>query len=125
VLNSYKIVAFVLTTDYARARSFYEGALGLEFVSQDNFALVLRAQSNMLRIVKAQTFIPAQHTVLGWEVSDIEKLVKDLTARGVSLEKYSWVKDPLGLGIWTAPNGDKVAWFKDPDGNVLSVSEHK
>jgi catechol 2,3-dioxygenase-like lactoylglutathione lyase family enzyme len=125
VLNSYKIVGFVLTTDYERARKFYEGALGLEFVSQDNFAMVVRTQGNMIRVGKTEKLTPAQNTVLGWEVSNIEQVVRDLIARGVSFEKYPWVNDPLGLGIWTTPNGDKVAWFKDPDGNVLSVSEHK
>ena len=87
--------------------------------------MVVRAQGNMIRIGKTEKFTPAQNTVLGWEVSNIEQVVKDLIARGVSFEKYPWVKDPLGLGIWTTPNGDKVAWFKDPDGNVLSVSEHQ
>jgi len=124
MLNSCKIIAFLLTTDYERARHFYEGSLGLEFVSQDNFAMVLRANGNMLRVVKAQSFTPAKNTVLGWEVSDIEKVVALLVSRGIAFEKYPWVKDERGLGIWTAPNGDRVAWFKDPDGNVLSVSQH-
>jgi hypothetical protein len=61
---------------------------------------------------------------MGWEVSDIEAVVKWLTERGVAFEKYPFVQDRK-LGIWTAPSGDKVAWFKDPDGNVLSVSQHK
>jgi catechol 2,3-dioxygenase-like lactoylglutathione lyase family enzyme len=125
VLNSEKIVAFVLTTDYARARSFYVDTLGLEFISQDQFALVLRGNGTMIRIVKSENFSPARYTVLGWEVSNIESAARDLISEGISLEKYPWVKDERGLGIWTAPGGDQVAWFRDLDGNVLSLSQHK
>jgi catechol 2,3-dioxygenase-like lactoylglutathione lyase family enzyme len=124
MLNQFKIVAFLITTDYARARSFYVDKLGLEFLSEDQFALVLRANGNMVRVVKAQKFTPTAGTVLGWEVSGIDKVVHELGSRGITFEKYPWVKDERGLGIWTTPNGDQVAWFKDPDGNVLSVSEH-
>jgi catechol 2,3-dioxygenase-like lactoylglutathione lyase family enzyme len=125
MLNSSKIIAFLLTTDYARARSFYVDTLGLEFVSQDHFALALRGNGNMIRVVKSEKFNPAQYTVLGWEVSNIESAVGDLMNKGINFEKFPWVKDERGLGIWTAPNGDQVAWFKDPDGNLLSLSEHK
>jgi catechol 2,3-dioxygenase-like lactoylglutathione lyase family enzyme len=125
MLNSSKIIAFLLTTDYARARSFYVDTLGLEFVSQDHFALALRGNGNMIRVVKSEKFNPAQYTVLGWEVSNIESAVGDLMNKGINFEKFPWVKDERGLGVWTAPNGDQVAWFKDPDGNLLSLSEHK
>jgi catechol 2,3-dioxygenase-like lactoylglutathione lyase family enzyme len=125
MLNSSKIIAFLLTTDYARARSFYVDTLGLEFVSQDHFALALRGNGNMIRVVKSEKFNPAQYTVLGWEVSNIESAVGDLMNKGINFEKFPWVKDERGLGVWTAPNGDQVAWFKDPDGNILSLSEHK
>jgi catechol 2,3-dioxygenase-like lactoylglutathione lyase family enzyme len=125
LLNNFRIVAFLITTDYVRARNFYVDKLRLEFLSEDQFAMVLKANGNMIRIVKAQKFTPAEGTVLGWEVSDIERVVRDLGSKGITFEKYPWVKDNRGLGIWTTPNGDQVAWFKDPDGNVLSVSEHK
>lgn len=78
----------------------------------------------MIRIAKAGKFTPAQYTVMGWEVTDIEAMVKWLNSRGVEFEKYPFVQDRV-LGIWTTPNGDKVAWFKDPDGNVLSLSQHQ
>jgi hypothetical protein len=78
----------------------------------------------MLRIGKVPDFTPAPYTVLGWEVANIEEIVAWLQKRGVAFEKYPFVQDKE-LGIWTAPTGDKVAWFKDPDGNVLSVSQHK
>jgi catechol 2,3-dioxygenase-like lactoylglutathione lyase family enzyme len=124
MLASSKIIGFAPTKDSAKARSFYEGKLGFQFVSDDMFALVMRAGVTMIRIAKAKDFTPAPYTVLGWEVSDIEEVVKWLQERGVAFEKYPFVQDKE-LGIWTTPNGDKVAWFKDPDGNVLSVSQHK
>jgi catechol 2,3-dioxygenase-like lactoylglutathione lyase family enzyme len=123
MLSSETLIGFICTTDADRARKFFEGVLGLEFVSLDNFALVMRSGPNMIRVVRAQSFTPQNGTVLGWEVKDIEKTVAELKDRGVTFEHYPFVKDPNG--IWSAPGGDKVAWFKDPDGNVLSVTEHK
>jgi catechol 2,3-dioxygenase-like lactoylglutathione lyase family enzyme len=124
MLSTGKIIGFVPTKDSAQARSFYEGKLGFRFVSDDPFALVMRAGETMIRIAKAQDFTPAKYTVMGWEVSNIEETVAWLQNRGVEFEKYPWVPDKE-RGIWTAPTGDKVAWFKDPDGNVLSLSQHK
>ena len=124
MLASGKLIGFVPTTDSRRARDFYEGKLGFQFISDDQFALVMRAGESMIRIAKAGKFTPAQYTVMGWEVTDIEAMVKWLNSRGVEFEKYPFVQD-RELGIWTTPNGDKVAWFKDPDGNVLSLSQHQ
>jgi len=124
MLASGKLIGFVPTTDSRRARDFYEGKLGFQFISDDQFALVMRAGESMIRIAKAGKFTPAQYTVMGWEVTDIEAMVKWLNTRGVDFEKYPFVQD-RELGIWTTPNGDKVAWFKDPDGNVLSLSQHQ
>ena len=123
MLASGKIVGFVPTKDANKAREFYEKKLGFEFVSDDQFALVMRAGQSTIRVVKGAKFTPAQYTVLGWQVQDITAVVKWLSTRGVEFEKYPFVQD-RELGIWTTPNGDKVAWFKDPDGNVLSVSQH-
>lgn len=123
MLAASKMMGFVPTNDSAKARSFYEGILGFEFVSDDGFALVMRAGDTLIRIAKAQDFKPARYTVLGWQVSNIEEIVTWLQKRGVAFEKYPFVQDKE-LGIWAAPNGDKVAWFRDPDGNVLSVSQH-
>lgn len=123
MLDRAKMVGFVLTTDYEKARAFYEGKLGFEFVGLDQFALVMRVGGHMIRIGKVPDFKPLQGTILGWEVGDIEAAAKWLKERGVPVEKYPFVQDKE-LGIWTAPTGDKVAWFKDPDGNVLSVSQH-
>ena len=123
MLDSGKLVGFLITTDYDRAREFYEKKLGFEFVSQDQFALVMRVGGHNIRITKAASFTPIQGTVLGWEVNDIVAVVKWLASRDVTTAKYPFVPDKE-LGIWNAPGGAKVAWFKDPDGNVLSVSQH-
>ncbi len=123
MLAASKIVGFLHTTDYERARAFYEGKLGFEFVSLDQFALAFRAGKNMIRITKGENFQPAQGTVLGWEVDDVRAAVLWLKSRDVVTEKYSFVPDQE-LGVWDSPSGDQVAWFKDPDGNVLSLSHH-
>jgi catechol 2,3-dioxygenase-like lactoylglutathione lyase family enzyme len=123
MLASMNMMGFLLTKDYAKARAFYEGRLAFEFVSLDQFALVMQAGQNMIRIVKVPTFTPLESTVLGWQVGDIEAVVHWLAKRGVEFDKYPFVQDKE-RGIWTAPGGSKVAWFKDPDGNVLSVSQH-
>jgi len=125
MLNDKKIVAFLPTTDFDKARAFYEGTLGLRFVHNDGFAMVLDANGTMIRVSKAgPDFKPAPFTILGWEVSEIEPVVAAMTAKGVAFERFGFFEQD-DLGIWTAPSGDKVAWFKDPDGNTLSVSEHK
>ena len=118
-----KIIGFLPTKDSNRARQFYENTLGLKFVSDDPYALVMQSGANMIRIAKAQDFTPAPYTVLGWEVQNIESVVSELKSRGVAFEKYPFIQDQE-LGIWSAPGGAKVAWFKDPDGNLLSVSQH-
>jgi catechol 2,3-dioxygenase-like lactoylglutathione lyase family enzyme len=123
MLGSTNIVAFVPIKDSAKARAFYEGVLGLRFVKDDGFALVLEANGIMVRAAKMKEFTPAQFTILGWQVSDIEQVVRELAAKGVHFEIFGFFKQDE-LGIWTAPTGDRVAWFKDPDGNILSVSQH-
>jgi catechol 2,3-dioxygenase-like lactoylglutathione lyase family enzyme len=122
MLSSIDIVAFVPTKDTEKARAFYEGVLGLRFVKDDGFAMVLDANGIMVRVAKAQ-FTPAPFTILGWQVTDINKIVTGLQAKGVRFERFGFFEQDE-LGIWTAPTGDKVAWFKDPDGNVLSISQH-
>jgi catechol 2,3-dioxygenase-like lactoylglutathione lyase family enzyme len=123
MLGSTDIVAFVAITDAEKARAFYEGVLGLHFVKDDGFALVFEANRIVVRAAKMKEFRPAQYTVLGWQVPKIEDAVRSLTNRGVKFEIFGFFKQDE-LGIWTAPTGDKVAWFKDPDGNILSISQH-
>jgi len=124
MLGSTKIVAFVPTRDAEKARTFYEGVLGLRFVSDDGFALVFDANGIMMRVAKVPPpFTPAPFTILGWQVTEIEKVAAGLQGKGVQFERYGFLEQDK-LGIWTTPTGEKVAWFKDPDGNVLSVSQH-
>jgi catechol 2,3-dioxygenase-like lactoylglutathione lyase family enzyme len=123
MLGSMKLVAFVPIKDSEKARSFYEGVLGLRFVKDDGFALVFEANGIMVRAAQMKDFTPAPFTVLGWQVSEIENVVRDLQKKGVHFEIFGFFQQDE-LGIWTAPTGDKVAWFKDPDGNILSVSQH-
>ncbi len=123
MLGSCNVIAFVPITDANRSRAFYEGLLGLTFVKDDGFALLFRANGVMVRAVKMKDFAPVQYTTLGWEVSGIADVVRNLTAKGIHFEVFGFFKQDE-LGIWTAPGGDKVAWFKDPDGNTLSLSEH-
>lgn len=124
MLSEGKLMGFVLTRDYDAARAFYEGKLGLEFLSQDQFAMAMKSGTHMVRIVKVPDFTPLRSTVMGWEVEEIEPVVDWLMSRGVTMEKFPFIQDQ-DRGIWTPPGGGaKVAWFKDPDGNVLSVSQH-
>ena len=123
MLGKTDIIAFVPTRDSEKARAFYEGALGLRFVSDDGFALVFNANGVMIRVVKVQQFTPVQYTILGWQVKEIEKVITRLQEKGVRFERFGFFKQD-DLGIWIAPSGDKVAWFKDPDGNTLGLSEH-
>ncbi|HXO33849.1 MAG TPA: VOC family protein [Candidatus Acidoferrales bacterium] len=122
MFGSTNIVAFVPTKDAEKARAFYVDVLGLRFLKDDGFAMVLDANGIMVRVARAQ-FTPAQFTILGWQVKNIEKVAAELQEKGVHFERFGFFEQDA-LGIWTAPTGDKVAWFKDPDGNVLSVSQH-
>ncbi len=120
-LGKSRIIAFVPTRNERRAREFYQTVLGLEFISEDEFAAVFNVNGTMLRISKVMHFEPAPFSVLGWEVDDIRATLAELRMRGVTFERYEMHQDELG--IWTAPGGAQVAWFKDPDGNVLSVTQ--
>jgi catechol 2,3-dioxygenase-like lactoylglutathione lyase family enzyme len=124
MLGTQEIMAFIPTLDFDKSRAFYEGVLGLRFVNNDGFAMVLEANGTTIRVAKVQKdWTPEQFTILGWKVREIENIVAGLVDRGVVFERFGFFEqDPLG--IWTAPSGDKVAWFKDPDGNTLSVSQH-
>jgi catechol 2,3-dioxygenase-like lactoylglutathione lyase family enzyme len=123
MLATSKIIAFVPTTDPVRSKQFYEGVLGLRFVKDDGFALVFDANGIMVRVAKGRDFKPAQYTILGWEASDIETTLTEMAGKGVPFEQFG-LPGQDNIGIWTAPSGDKVAWFKDPDGNILSISQH-
>ena len=117
-------VGFALTAKPEQAKDFYGRILGFRFLKDDGFALVFDAHGTMLRIGKAKEFTPAPHTILGWEVDDIARGVSELEARGVAFQRYPGMPQDE-QAICTFPTGDRVAWFKDPDGNVLSLSQHK
>ena len=124
MLSSKKLVAFIPTTQPEKARHFYGEVLGLSLTNEDPFAIVYDANGTMLRIGKMKEFTPQQFTVLGWETHDIDATVAELEDKGIKFEKYG-LPGQSERGIWTAPgNSAKVAWFKDPDGNVLSISQH-
>jgi catechol 2,3-dioxygenase-like lactoylglutathione lyase family enzyme len=124
ILGANKIVAFVHITDWARARAFYEDVLGLRLVEEEKpFALVFDANGIMLRVTPGGEHKPASGTVLGWEVESIERTVEQLTSAGVEFLRYPGLNDSDPLGIWTSPSGARIAWFHDPDGNVLSLTQ--
>ncbi|MBW8733001.1 MAG: VOC family protein [Asticcacaulis sp.] len=125
MLSSATPMGFLLVTNRAKARAFYEGLLGLHFVAEDDYALVLRSGPILLRLTTMPSITAADHTIFGWQVEDIGAKVAALTAKGVIFERYPFFGDTQAKdGIWSAPGGDKVAWFRDPDGNLLSLSQH-
>lgn len=123
MLGSCHVVTFILTSDVDRAKAFYTGALGLRYVAQDDFATVLEANGVTLRLTPMPGHTPSEHPVLGWKVPDIAAAVNGLADSGIQFERYSFLEQDE-LGIWTAPDGSaKVAFFKDPDGNLLSLTQ--
>jgi catechol 2,3-dioxygenase-like lactoylglutathione lyase family enzyme len=124
ILGSSKIVAFAGVANADRARTFYRDTLGLRLVSEDGFALAFDANGTMLRVSLVREVVAAPYTTLGWEVDDIAATAKALKKADVKLERYESFLKQDELGIWTAPGGTRVAWFKDPDGNLLSISQH-
>jgi len=124
MLSECELMGFIPVADAARAQAFYCGVLQLPLVEDNGFALILRAPHGNLRLVRVPEFTPFPFTLLGWAVADIEAEVQALGAAGVNFERYPWFEQDA-LGIWAAPGGDKVAWFKDPDGNTLSLAQAK
>src|SRR6185503_18969432 len=112
-LAASSVVAFVATRDAARARTFYENTLGLRIAADTPFAIVVDSGGTTIRIQKVETFTPHPFTALGWQVSDIARMMASLGDRGVVFERYEFVPQDA-LGVWTTPDGSKVAWFKDP-----------
>ena len=121
--TSAKTMTFIITRDRAKAKAFYTEILGFKFVSEDNFAAVFDLNGTMLRMSTLKDFKPQMHTVLGWDVPDIVAAVTALKAKGVTFNIYEGL-DQDKLGIWSPPgSGTKVAWFLDPDGNNLSLTQ--
>ena len=122
MLNDFPLAAFVATTNADRARAFYGATLGLRLVHEDPFALVFDAHGTSLRVQRVQHVTPHPYTALGWQVAGIEQVIGDLQRAGVTLVRVEEIGQDE-RGIWTSPDGTRVAWFKDPDGNMLSVAD--
>jgi len=124
-LQDADVMAFAVMSRKPAYRSFYQRTLGLRVVDDDEMALVLDSGGSIIRIQKSASHQPAPYTILGWRVPDIGSSVARLTAAGVKFERYDWMTFQDERGIATFPNGDQVAWFKDPEGNILSVAQLK
>jgi catechol 2,3-dioxygenase-like lactoylglutathione lyase family enzyme len=115
-------VVFLAIANAGRSRVFYERTLGLTFVADEPPALVFRVGDRMLRIQKVDRVLAAPYTALGWAVSDIRQVVRDLRSAEITFQRYPGMNQD-GDGIWQAPSGALIAWFQDPDGHVLSLTQ--
>jgi catechol 2,3-dioxygenase-like lactoylglutathione lyase family enzyme len=122
MLGSSDLVAFAASADLPRARAFYEQVLGLPVREQNDFACVFDANGTTLRVTAVREVSPAGYTILGWRVTDIEAAVRDMSARGVAFKRFDGMEQDEN-GIWASPGGARVAWFADPDGNILSLTQ--
>lgn len=123
-LAAHKIIAFATIVDVERAKRFYRDTLGLTLINEEPpFALVFDANGVMVRLGMAKKLPKAHGTVLGWQVPKIGSVIEKLKEAGVQFERFDGLTQDEN-GIWASPTGAKVAWFRDPDGNVLSISEH-
>ena len=122
MLETCEVIAFAGSADLGRARAFYEQVLGLRLIEQNDFACVFDANGTMLRVTAVADVARPGYTVLGWRVSDITAVARGLAGRGVVFLRYDGM-DQDEDGVWATPGGDKVAWFTDPDGNVLSLTQ--
>ncbi len=122
MLTDLPVIAFVATKSPDRAREFYENVLGLKLVADEQWAIVFDAKGTMLRIQKVQDLKPQPFTALGFRVPDIAVAVRELAGKGVEFVRYEFLSQDA-LGIWDAPGGGRVAWFRDPDGNLLSLTQ--
>lgn len=124
MLATSQVIAFAPTTNLARARSFYEATLGLSVVDENAYAVVFDAHGTMLRITAVAEVAHPGYTVLGWRVTDMSEAVRGLESLGVVFARYDGMEQDVH-GVWTTPNGDRIAWFADPEGNVLSLTEFR
>ena len=122
MLGSTDVIAFVGATDLGRACVFYEQVLGQPLTGRSDFACVFDANGTMLRVTAVPEVARGGYTVLGWRVADIAVAVRDLSAKGVVFLRYDGMNQD-DSGVWTTPGGDQVAWFSDPDGNILSLTQ--
>ncbi len=124
MLEHAAVMGFIPTRDFARARSFYVDLLGLRLTSESSFALEVESNGTRIRITPVPEFTPYPFTLLGWRVPEIASTVRAFSAKGIVFERYPWLQQDEDL-IWTSPDSTRVAWFRDPDGNTLSLSQHQ
>jgi len=124
MLSTCSVVAFVATTQPDRARVFYGDVLGFPLIEDGPFAIVYDAGGTMLRVSKVKELAPAPFTVLGWKVPNIHDTVAMMGKRGIKFERYPGLPQDES-GIWITPDGSRVCWFKDPDGNTLSLTQFR
>lgn len=122
MISNSRIINFIPSTNFDVSRLFYEDKLGLILEKEDDFALEYKINTSVLRIIKVADFTPAIFTILGWDVSDINSIVKELMIVGIKFELYDGIKQNK-MRICSFPGGSQVAWFKDPDGNTLSITQ--
>ena len=122
MLARFDVMAFVPVSNFEEAKAFYSDVLGLEIVDETPFAIALDANGTSVRLTLVDDFEPQPFTILGWRVPDIARSVIELADAGVAFERFEGMTQDM-IGIWTAPDGAKVAWFRDPDGNLLSLTE--
>jgi len=122
MLGNARVMAFIATAQPEAALAFYRDTLGLELIEDGQWALVFRTDDRYLRVQKGGSVAASPATVLGWDVDDLDGAMADLAAGGVSFERFDWPGQD-DAGVFTFPTGDRVAWFKDPDGNLLSLTQ--
>jgi len=122
MLSHARPVCFIATADAGRARAFYEQQLGLVLIEDSGYALVFEAQGTQLRVQRVEVVAPHPYTALGWEVDDVATQARALAAKGVAMVRFPGLPQDAD-GVWTTPDGSRVAWFHDPDGNTLSISQ--
>jgi catechol 2,3-dioxygenase-like lactoylglutathione lyase family enzyme len=122
MLNQSRLVCFIATADAERARAFYQDKLGLSLIEDNGYSLLLDAHGTPLRMQRVETVAPHPYTALGWEVDDLTAAVRALAAAGVAMARFPGLAQDAD-GIWDTPDGSRVAWFHDPDGNTLSMHQ--
>ncbi len=122
MLKNSKLVGFLATSQPELAKHFYTEKLGLSLLEDTPFAIVVESKGSVVRIQKMEQVQPQSYTALGWEVENINETVSNLLKAGVEFKQFDGL-DQNELGIWSSPSGAKVAWLKDPDGNLLSLTQ--
>ena len=122
MLGKRSLIAFIGASDREAAKRFYRDVLGLRMTEENPFTVEFDAGGTMLRVTFVREVTAAPYTVLGWTVPDISSTLSDLVEKGVGFERFDGIEQDV-TGVWTAPGGAKIAWFRDPDGNLLSLTE--